>query len=519
MKLKTIIGLFFVFGFIAFVQAWEKDNPTPYEKKIKTTHNVNKSSDLSQTQTPKVTDKKHLSKAPKPGTIVKESIDKETGAIILELGNGAKVILKNITSKYPSSNTLNLAALAKGGTMAVTNKDDIPASRFASEILRQSRAGLFFKKLTEYKLKKRIFDDFNTHIDAFERCIECCAWPSKDPEPLFELIYLRFTCQEIEPDKVNEYLKYRLVLDRDVTHLDFLCDNNPNFNVDGSNNQSRFNTDPFQDSYLGCYDKYFELTDYPKITPERVLKFLKKCFNPADFTFVFAGNIEIETFKTYVKKYIASIPRSETLTNQLFTRPKPSKLEFYEEDNKNCTHVDMHWIIDQKYSPKMKSTLKVFEQYINAILKNTSDSDNNTSNDDHSGNDNGCECYINTFFDELCITIWNKWYDFAKPNKYISKAFKHMQSIAQGNIDTDVLLMAKKASVNLYSKSSDDNEEVSKAYACSTVWNNAPLNEFVNFPIFCKAVSKQDLKDLAGRLLEGKYYQRIIYPKKLKNTK
>ncbi|GHT65354.1 hypothetical protein AGMMS50222_06550 [Endomicrobiia bacterium] len=519
MKLKTILGIFFVFYFIAFVQALEKDNPTPYEKKIKTTPNVDKSSDLSQTQTPEVTDKKHLSKAPKPGTIVKESIDKETGAIILELSNGARVILKNMQCKYPSIDTFALAALAKGGTMAVTNKDDIPSARFASKILRQSRVGPYFDKLNDCKLKKKIFDDFNIHIEAFERSIEGETWSYKDPEPLFELIYLRFTCQEIESDKVNDYIKSHRDGYRNTTHVDFLCSNNPHFNFDGSPNQSRFNSDPFQDSHLCDYKKYFEVTDYPKITPERALNFLKKCFNPADFTFVFAGNIDTETFKIYVKKYIASIPRSAPLTNQRFTRPTPSKVEFYEEDDKNCTHVDMHWIIDQKYSPKMKATLKVFEQYIYAILNNTSDSDNNTSDDDHSVNDNGCECYINPFFDELCITIWNNWYDFAKPNKYISKAFKHMQSIAQGNIDTDVLLKAKNATVELYGEYSYDSMAVCKRYACSAVWNKAPLSESEKFPFVCKTVSKQDLKDMAGRLLKGKYYQRIVYHKKLKSAK
>ncbi|GHT75301.1 hypothetical protein AGMMS50222_06010 [Endomicrobiia bacterium] len=518
MKLKTIIGLFFVFGFIAFVQAWEKDNPTPYERKIKTTHNVNKSSDLSQTQTPKVTDKKHLSKSPKPGTIVKETIDKETGAIILELSNGARVILKYMPNEDSSIDGIVLQALAKGGTMAVTNKDDIPAARFASEILHKSRVGQFFNMLADYKLKKKIYN-FRTHIEAFERCIEGETWTCKDPEPLFELIYLRFTCQEIEPDKVNDYLKSHRDGYRNTSHENFLCSNNPHFNFDGSPNQSRFNSDPFQDSHLCDYTKYFEVTDYPKITPERALNFLKKCFNPADFTFVFAGNIDTETFKIYVKKYIASIPRSEPLTNQRFTRPKPSKVEFYEEDYKNSTHVDMHWIIDQKYSPKMKATLKVFEQYINAILNNTSDSDNNTRDDDHSGNDNGCECYINPFFDELCLTIWNNWYDFAKPNKYISKAFKHMQSIALGNIDTDVLLKAKKATVELYGEYSYDSKAVCKRYACSAVWNKAPLSESEKFPFVCKTVSKQDLKDMAGRLLKGKYFQRIVYHKKLKSAK
>ncbi|GHT36737.1 peptidase M16 [Endomicrobiia bacterium] len=463
-----------------------------------------------------VIDGKLLSRTPTHGTILKETIDKETGAVILELSNGAKVILKNTPNKDSSSSGIVLRALAKGGTMAVTNKDDIPAARFASEILDRSHVGQFFDKLNDYKLKKKV-DDFRTYIEPFERCIEGDIWSYKDPEPLFELIYLRFTCHEIEPDKIKGYLESRIHLDREFMYENILCDNNPNFSVHGSNNQSRFNSDPFEDWYLYGYAKYFEVNDYPKITQERTLKFLKKCFNPADFTFVFVGKIDIETFKTYIKNYIASIPRSETLVNQKFLRPKPSKQEIYKEDYKNWSYVNMYWIIDQKYSPKLKATSKIFEQYINALLDNAHD--NNHSDDDHTGNNNGCEIYLNPFFDELYANVWHNWHDSVRPNEYISKIFKHMQNIAQGNIDTGILVKAKKAAVDLYCGNSDNNDLISKDYACSAVWNNAPLSESQHFPFVCETISKKDLKDMAGRLLKGKYYQRIVYPKKPQTAK
>ncbi|GHT72549.1 hypothetical protein AGMMS49950_11060 [Endomicrobiia bacterium] len=57
------------------------------------------------------------------------------------------------------------------------------------------------------------------------------------------------------------------------------------------------------------------------------------------------------------------------------------------------------------------------------------------------------------------------------------------------------------------------------SYACSAVLHNSPLSEFDNFPSACQAVSKQDLKDIAVRLLKGKYYQLILHPKKYKTTK
>ncbi|GHT40319.1 hypothetical protein AGMMS49921_01510 [Endomicrobiia bacterium] len=74
---------------------------------------------------------------------------------------------------------------------------------------------------------------------------------------------------------------------------------NPDFYPDYLNNYSHCDfLIPYPgDSYVG----YSEISDCSKITPERTIEFLKKCFNPADFTFVFVGDIDIETFKTYIK--------------------------------------------------------------------------------------------------------------------------------------------------------------------------------------------------------------------------
>ncbi|GHT65800.1 hypothetical protein AGMMS49556_06110 [Endomicrobiia bacterium] len=499
MKLKTILGIFFVFCFIVFVQALEKDNPTPYEKNIKTTPNVNKSSDLSQTQTPKATGKKHLRKAPKPGTIVNETIDKETGAIILELSNGARVILKNTArDDNLQSDRVILRGLAKGGTMAVTNKDDIPSARFVSKILGN---WLYTHESPTYKDVS-----FSVSIDAFERCVIGSS-SVEYIKALFELIYQKFCRQDF--DSAN--IKNLIVSCKKAFHqesdpsimINKILYNNPHFYTDDSNNYSHF------DFLIPIWDTpliYFEMSDYSKITPKRMLKFLKKCFNPADFIFVFVGDINIETFKTYIKNYIASIPRSQTLTNQKFTRPKPSKQEIYTDDKDN-TGIRMSWVIEEKYSQKLKVTSKVLEAYINLIL-----------NVPHY--EPRCGVFLNPFYDELCANIRSDLDDSIKPNEHIANVFKHMQDIANGKIDTDIFSKAKTAVRGLYENdiNDTDNYAIASSYACSAVWHNVPLGEFEKFPLVCQAISKKDLKDLALRLLKGKYYQIIVYPEKFRGA-
>ncbi|GHT44479.1 hypothetical protein AGMMS49921_14190 [Endomicrobiia bacterium] len=146
---------------------------------------------------------------------------------------------------------------------------------------------------------------------------------------------------------------------------EILYDNNPHFNVCGSNHQSRFDFLETTSAFVPI--KYFKISDYPKISQKRALEFVKKCFNPTDFTFVFVGDIDLDLLKSYIKTYIASISPIKTLTNQIFVRPKPLKKEFYTDDEYN-TGVHMSWVIEEKYSLKLKAASKVFEKYIKLFL-------------------------------------------------------------------------------------------------------------------------------------------------------
>ncbi|GHT43895.1 hypothetical protein AGMMS49921_12860 [Endomicrobiia bacterium] len=498
MKLITILTIFVVFCFSTYVQAYEKYQLTPEEKNIKITKKTKQPSDLSQPR--KVTAKTLLDKTPIPGTIVKEIVDKETGTIILELSNGAKVILKNTANPFNyRCDQVFLSGLAKGGTMAVTSKEDIPSARFASDVLD------IWAITHDRPTDKDAY--LKADIDAFERWIEGYS-SVKDTKTLFELIYLKFTRQDFDLDNVKNLIVpcKRGFFQKSIplAMINEILYDNPHFNDIGSNNYSHFDfLIPFWDIPF----KYLELSDYSKINPERTLEFIKKCFNPADFTFVFVGDINIKTFKAYIKNYIASIPRSETLNNQKFTRPKPSKQKIYIDD-KDETGVRMSWVIDEKYSQKLKVASKVLEAYINIVLYAPHQEPR-------------CGVYLNPFYDELCANIRYNWDDLVKPSEHISNVFKHMKSIAKGKIDNNAFSKAKEAVRVLYGNEIGytDDEAMASSYACSAVWHNAPLSEFERFPLVCEAISSKDLKDLALRLMKGKYYQIIVYPKKLKGAK
>ncbi|MDR3192251.1 MAG: insulinase family protein, partial [Treponema sp.] len=87
---------------------------------------------------------------PEGGNISGESVDGETGALIWELENGAKVILKETNNR---NNEIVLYAMARGGTMSASPEDYVSA-RLAAEMAEASGLGPYSRP----NLIKRLAD-------------------------------------------------------------------------------------------------------------------------------------------------------------------------------------------------------------------------------------------------------------------------------------------------------------------------------------------------------------------------
>ncbi|GHT40180.1 hypothetical protein AGMMS49921_01120 [Endomicrobiia bacterium] len=160
-------------------------------------------------------------------------------------------------------------------------------------------------------------------------------------------------------------------------------------------------------------------------------------------------------------------------------------------DGEYRTKADMSWVIDEKYTQKLKVVTKVLEAYANIIFKNNSD----------------CKyplgVFLNPFYNELSMGIQVSS-DHETVKEDISVAFKQIKNIAEGNIDLSILAKAKNSIQQLYKDADNDSHDVAiaKSYACSAALHNAPLGEFERFPSTCQSVSREDLKDLASQLLK-----------------
>jgi zinc protease len=493
-----------------FVLASSKDKLPSKAKICKIVEDVKKSK--ISPPTPEVIDYKLLHKDPTPGSILKETIDPTTKAIILDLSNGSKVILKQTTDN--KSNEIDLYALAKGGTMAATG-EDIVSARFASDILyRSGGIGPYSRKELENKLMGKQVLINSIIIDPSDRSLRGYS-SVKDIKTLFELIYLdfNFTCQKIKID--SSQIKDLVKCKRELSDQDA----DTNFSFGKEIKKTIYGDSP--------HFNPIKMSDFSKISKERALKFLKKCFNPSDFTFVFVGDIDIETFKPYIKTYIASIPIPplklvDNQKNDSFACPKPIKKEVYMGKGAK-SDVRMFWVANEKYSQNMDAISKVLLRYVHIILKKHIHMGDKLEDtylvgvpplDDchccrHDGYDG--DAGLDPFLNKLFMNVYLLSCDTKRVEELISAVFKDIENIAQGNIDTDILIKAKKAEQKEWYAY---HSFIPESYARSAVLYNTPLNRIDKLPLLIEAVSKQDLKDIAARLLKSKYYQIVLHPKK-----
>jgi zinc protease len=267
-----------------------------------------------------------LSETPAKGFVASESVDNETSAVIWELSNGARVILKSTKNK---NDEIVLQAMAKGGTSSAAPENDISAS-VATEMAQVSGLGPWPRSDLMRKLAdKQVSLGFwvSHYYRGFQGSVT-----TEDLKTLFEMLYLNFTDTRIDPEAV------KVMMDQYRTSL---AQRNENPDTVFSDEISRM-------IYGGHpHFKPLELDDLSKADIDKALAFIHRGLNPADYTFIFTGNLEMEIMNEYVETYIASIPKKESWnawTNLNIQRPGKTEKTVY-KGKEDRSLVYMGWFV------------------------------------------------------------------------------------------------------------------------------------------------------------------------------
>jgi zinc protease len=292
---------------------------------------------------------KLIKEAPEKGGIVLEQRDEDAGALIWELSNGAKVILKETQNK---NDEILLYSLARGGKTDVP-VEDIPSVSLAGEVANSSGLGEWkLPDLTKMLAGKQVSISFN--ISSWTRSVNGSSTKADLPT-FFELLYLEFTSPRLDEDQaaiIQE--QYRSLL---AQRLD-----NPDNYFSDEITKIIYNNNP--------YFMTLEEKDLDAFNIDTAREFIVRGLNPADWTFVFTGNIEIDAIRPLVETYIASIPRGDvfnTFANLSIDYPQTVERTIY-KGKENKSSVYLAHIGKRPYSFKDNMTADVLTEYLNIIL-------------------------------------------------------------------------------------------------------------------------------------------------------
>lgn len=304
----------------------------------------------------KVSDEPLMKEAPQGGKIISETTDKLFGTTTLTLSNGVKVIIKKTDFK---ADEIRMKGISFGGSSLFPDSEIININsldavsvgglgNFSAVDLEKVLAGK--KASVGYSI-----DDKTEGVDG-----NCSP---KDFETLMQLTYLTFTAPRRDDDAFASYInRNKAMLQNMEMNPQVAFSDSVTFAVKmGHPRTLRMKADMLD-----------------KVSYDKVLEMYNDRFKDAsDFTFIFVGNIDIETMKPLIETYLGALPsinRKETYKDNkvenrkgtyknIFVRqqetPKASNFVFYsgncEYNLKNSLLLSMtSQVLDMVYTEKVR---------------------------------------------------------------------------------------------------------------------------------------------------------------------
>jgi zinc protease len=426
---------------------------------------------------------------PAPGQIVLESVDGETGAVRWELSNGARVILKETKNK---NNEIVLQAMARGGNTSASAEDRVSA-KLASEMISLSGLGPYprtelIKKLADKQVS------FSLWTSTYNRGIEGSS-TNEDLKTLFEMIYLGFTDPRIDPEAV------KVMLDQHRTRL-AQRNESPDTVFSDEISRSIYGGHPFF--------KPLETGDLPHANIDSALSFFRRGLNPADYTFIFTGNIKLETLRNYAETYLASIPQTESWNNWTrlqFERPGKAEKTVY-KGKEDRSLVYLCWFSKTPYSEEASAAAQVLSEYLDIRMT------------EEIREKRGGVYSISVGASvspvpegELSISV----YFVCDPRRVqeLSQAVIDLLRETQNTVNQDTFSKSVAALKKQWEMSIQSNSYIAQSYANSSVLLGLPLSRLNKRPQYYDALTPADVRKLCTQALQNGPCQVVLYPEKM----
>jgi zinc protease len=437
--------------------------------------------------TEKVFSNKLLDEEPRTGTIVAESEDPETGALRWELSNGAQVILKETRNQ---NNEVILYAQARGGTTSAPAAEDRSA-RLAAEMVSASGLGPYSRQELVKKLAgKQVSLAFwaSPLLRGFQG-----STTTEDAKTLFEMLYLSFTQPRMDTEAIKAMLdQYRTILIQEKEDPLTLF---------------------YQESQRTMYQDHprfspMQAEDLVEVNQDDALSFILDSLNPGDYTFVFTGNLDIKTLRSYIETYLASIPPGttwNTWTDPGITRPGQTNKSLY-KGKEGQSHVYLGRYVPASYSEEEWAAAAVLEEYLD--IKLTEEIREKLGG-------------VYTISDAVTLSILPPeelrmeiffGCDPKRVEELCAAIEGELTRIAEGALDERTFTQARAALKKTWESAIQSNTYIAQSYANSAVIYRLPLSRLDKRPALYDQVTPEAIKGIIQRLLPAGQARVILYP-------
>ena len=247
---------------------------------------------------------------PKEGNIVSETKNNVLNTTTLILSNGAKVTYKNTDFK---DDEIVFRAISKGGS-SILNTEHFNKTKWAFRMLNKAGVNNYEKSQLNQYLSDKIVSIY-MRIGSESETLSGSS-SKKDLKTMFELIYSNFTSLNFDQEAYDAEIKKQGAFFNNLL-------SEPGFYFDTEVSKFRNSGNPRFTGIIPLEEDW-KNTDF-----KSAYEIYKQKFADADdFHFFFVGNIDDDTFKTYVKKYIASLPSTKEIENWKDNGFRPSSGDF-----------------------------------------------------------------------------------------------------------------------------------------------------------------------------------------------
>jgi zinc protease len=429
-----------------------------------------------------------LDEPPVPGFITAEAVDGETGALLWELSNGGRVILKETQNK---NNEIILYALARGGTAGVPAAEDVSAS-LAAEMLAASGLGPYSRPELMQKLAgKQVALSF--WASSYYRGFQGSA-TTGDIKTLFEMLYLNLTDPRLDDGAVAAMLdQYRASLAQR-----------------GEDPEEVFSDEISRIIYGGHpHFKALELADLPRADTGQAAQFLREALNPADYTFVFTGNLDMAAMRAYTEAYLASAPTGELSRNAWtdlgIVRPGRTESRVFKGKEERSL-VFLGWYAPAPYSEEASVVTSVLNEYLDILL---TEEIREKLGGVYSVSAGASISPIPA--GELVLGVYFAC-DPQRAAELSAAIEEQFRALAAGTVEGDTFEKAREALKKTWENSIQSNSYIAQSYANSAALLDAPLSRLDKRPGLYDAVIPADLWKTMAQVLKNGPVRIILYP-------